>query len=76
MAHPGQVALSGWLPAAAEAVLRGDAEPAAERVQDRDAVPGAGLGEAEEGIAAIPPQVAARPGADLAASDLTADIVL
>ena len=73
MPHPGQVPLSGLLPAAADAVLRGDAEPAAPRVQDRDAVPGAGLGEAEEGIAAIAAAVAACSGADLAADVPKAD---
>ena len=53
-----------------------DLEPAAEIVPERHAVSGAGLGEAQKGIAAVPPQIAARPGADLAASDLAADIVL
>ena len=51
-------------------------EPAAEIVPERHAMPGAGLGEAEEGIAAVPPEITACPGADLAASDLAADIVL
>jgi hypothetical protein len=39
-------------------------------------MPGAGLGDALEGVAAIPTQVAAGSGADLAACDLAADIVL
>ena len=48
----------------------------AEMVPERLAGPGVRLGEAQKGIAAVPPQIAARPGADLAASDLAADIVL
>ena len=56
--------------------MAGDVEPAAEIVPERHAVPGAGLGKAQEGIAAISTQVAACPGADLAACDLAADIVL
>ncbi|MEA2726593.1 MAG: hypothetical protein QOF70_1068, partial [Acetobacteraceae bacterium] len=37
---------------------------------------GAGLGQAEEGIAAIAPGVAAGSGTDLAAGDLAANVIL
>ncbi len=55
--------------------LTGDAQTAAQIIPERDAMLGAGLGEAEEGIAAIAPGVAAGSGADLAAGDLAADVV-
>jgi len=42
---------------------------------DRDAELVAGLDETEESIAAIPADVASRPGADLAPRDLTANVV-
>ena len=51
-------------------------EPAAQIILERDAEFVAGLDETEEGIAAVPPDVASRPGADLAPCDLTANVVL
>ena len=39
-------------------------------------MPGTGLGQAKEGIAAIAAEIAACAGADLAACDLAADVVL
>src|ERR1700676_570197 len=50
-------------------------EPAAQIVPDRDSELVAGLNETEESIATIPADVASRPGADLAACDLTANVV-
>ena len=51
-------------------------EPAAEIIPDGDAELVTCLGEAQEGIAAITAGIAACPGADLPARDLTADVVL
>src|SRR3954463_13868065 len=51
-------------------------EPAAQIVPDRDAEFVAGLGKAQEGIAAVAADIAARPGTDLAPGDVAADMVL
>ena len=56
--------------------MTGNAEPAAEIVPDRHAELGASLAESQESIAAVPSQIAARPGADFPPCDLAADIVL
>jgi hypothetical protein len=53
-----------------------DPEAGAEIVPECHAELCAGLGEAEEGIAALPPRIAACTGADLAPRDLAADVVL
>ncbi len=55
--------------------VAGDDEPGAEVVPERDAELGAGLGEAEEGIAAVAAGIAARAAADLAFGHLAADVV-
>ena len=52
-----------------------DSKSVAKVVPECDFELGAGLSEAEEGIAAIPPDVAAGTGADLAAGDVAADVV-
>ena len=49
-----------------EECMPGDPESAAQIIPDRDAKLVAGLGQAEESIAAIATDVAACPGADLA----------
>src|ERR1700704_2020247 len=54
--------------------VAGDDEPGAEVVPERDAELGAGLGEAEEGIAAVAAGIAARAAADLAFGHLAADV--
>src|SRR3954465_6120461 len=59
-----------------DAGLAWDAEPGAEVVPKAEAELGAGLGQAEEGVAAVAAQVAAGAAADLAAGDLGADVVL
>src|SRR3954465_5889959 len=51
-------------------------EPAAPIIPDRDAEFVAGLGEAQESITAVAADIAARPGTDLTAGDVAADIVL
>src|SRR3954452_19468842 len=51
-------------------------EPAAQIIPDRDAEFVAGLGEAQESITAVAADLAARPGTDLTAGDVAADIVL
>src|SRR4051812_48913841 len=56
--------------------LAGDAEPGAEVVPEAEAELGAGLGQAEEGVAAVAAEIAAGATADLAAGDLGADVVL
>jgi len=56
--------------------VAGNAEPASEIIPERHTVLGAGLGDAEESVAAIASGVAAGSGADLTAGDLTADVVL
>src|ERR1700687_1568341 len=53
-----------------------DVEPVAEVVPKGDAEFGAGLGEAEEGVATVASRLAACSPADFALGDLTADIVL
>src|SRR3954453_4806192 len=50
-------------------------EPAAQIIPDRDAEFVAGLGEAQESITAVAADIAARPGTDLTAGDVAADIV-
>src|SRR5947209_18385579 len=79
--HP--IALSGGLAALADEIrqvwdgrLAGDAEPGSEIVPEAEAELGAGLGEAEEGVAAVAARVAASATADLSAGDLGADVVL
>ena len=74
---------SGGLPTATDEArqgrndrLTGDAKPAAEIIPERHAVLDAGLGETEEGIAAIAADVASSSGADLAAGHLATDVVL
>ena len=51
-------------------------EPAAQIIPDRDAEFVAGLGEAQERVAAIAADIAPCPGADLPPRDITADVVL
>jgi hypothetical protein len=51
-------------------------EAITEIIPERHALPHAGLGQTEEGIAAIASEVAAGPGTDLSACDLTADVIL
>jgi hypothetical protein len=53
-----------------------NAEPAAEIIPKRHAALGAGFGKSEESIAAIAPIIAAGSGAELAAGDVAADVVL
>ena len=79
---PGGVG-SGGLTAAADQVRRignerlaCDVEPAAQVIPKRDGVLGAGLGETEKGITAVPADLAAGAGTDLAAGDVAADVVL
>jgi hypothetical protein len=55
--------------------LAGNVEPPAQVVPERRAVLGAGLGEAEEGIAAISSSVTTGSSADLPADQLTAEVV-
>ena len=52
-----------------------DAEPAAEIIPERHAELGAGLGEAEESIAAITAEIAACSGTDLPAGNLASNVV-
>ena len=56
--------------------LAWDAEPVAEVVPEAEAELGAGLGQAEEGVAAVAAQIAVGAAADLAPGDLGADVVL
>jgi len=56
--------------------MPGDPESAAQIIPDRDAEFVASLDQAEEGIAAVAPDVAACPGADLAPGDMAPDVVL
>jgi hypothetical protein len=51
-------------------------EAVTEIIPEGDAELGAGLGQAEEGVAAITPEVAAGAAADLAPGDLATDVVL
>ena len=51
-------------------------EPMAEIVPEEDAELAAGLGEAEEGIAAVSTWIASCAAADLALSDLASNVVL
>ena len=53
-----------------------DTEAAAEIVPECHTELCAGLGEAEEDVAAIPPRIAACSGTDLPPCDLAADVVL
>src|SRR5712691_10883406 len=53
-----------------------DGEAVAEVIPEGDAELGAGLGQAEESIAAVAPDVASGAAADLTPGDLTADVVL
>src|ERR1700691_2629990 len=55
--------------------LPGDVQTAAQIIPESHAMLCAGLGKAEEGIPAIASAIAARPGTDLAADHLTADVV-
>ena len=82
-AKPRAGAASGGLAAAADEVWKvrdgrtaGDAEPGAEIVPEGDAELPAGLGEAEEGVAAVAADVAVGSAADLALGHLAADVVL
>ena len=59
-----------------EVGLAGDGESGAEIVPERDAELGASFGEAEKGVAAIAPGVAACSAADFSLDDLAADVVL
>ena len=54
----------------------GDLEPAAQIIPDRDAELVAGFAEAEESIAAIPPDVTPRSAADLPPRDVASDVIL
>jgi len=54
----------------------GNEEPCAEIIPEGDAEFCAGLGEPEEGVAAVAAGVAAGSAADLAPDDLAADVVL
>ncbi len=53
-----------------------DGEAVAKVIPERNFELGAGFGEAEEGIAAVPTNVAAGAGADLSPRHLAADVVL
>ena len=57
-------------------VLTGNPKPAAEIVPECDAEFGAGLGKAEEGIAAIATEVTAGSRTEFAAGNLATDVVL
>src|SRR6201990_2620702 len=52
------------------------AQPAAKIIPECDTEFGACLGQPQERVAAIPPLVTSRPGADLAPCDLAANVVL
>ena len=56
--------------------LAGDGKPRAEIVPEGDAELAAGLGQSEEGVAAVSTGIAACAAADLALGHLTADVVL
>jgi hypothetical protein len=53
-----------------------DGESVAEVIPERDFELGTGFGEAEKGIAAVTTDIAASAGAELAAGDVAADVVL
>ena len=55
--------------------LTRDVESTAEIVPEGDLEFAAGLGKAEEGIPAIAPVIAARPGTDLTTDHLTTDVI-
>ena len=55
--------------------LARDGQPGAEVIPEGDAELCAGLGEAEEGVAAVAAGVASGAGADLAPDDLAANVV-
>src|SRR3954470_1431949 len=86
--HPGQNpgaggSRSGGLTSAADEVSEArnggaswDADPVAEVVPEGDAELLAGLGEAEEGVAALAAKIALGAAADLALGHLAADVVL
>jgi hypothetical protein len=80
---PGGADISGGLTTASDELrqgrdkrVAGDAEAASQVIPERYAVLGAGLGESQEGIAAITPRVTASSCTDLATGDLAADVVL
>ena len=56
--------------------LPGNAETAAEIIPKRDAQLGAGLGEPEEAIATVSPDITAGAAADLALGHVAADVAL
>jgi hypothetical protein len=53
-----------------------EVEPCAEVIPEADAVLGAGLGEAEEGVSCVATEIAAGAARDFAPRDVTRDVVL